>query len=151
MTVTVSAWFGVALVLSACFWLGVWARPRLATLRRRIGGSLGRAPASGRGKAGTVERVRTYTECWTAGQRRADTVTPELPPGWSKISAPLLFTVITGGSRGEDKPRAAAGTKRQAFERVFLELAPLANAGDRYAQSALRILLKGAANAANAN
>jgi hypothetical protein len=110
MTVTVSAWFGVALVLSACFWLGVWARPRLATLRRRIGGSLGRAPASERGKAGTVERVRTYTECWTAGPRRAER-------GWagaaSRGGARLSALFRSAGSRGQTASRCGRG-----FERV---------------------------------
>jgi hypothetical protein len=108
MTVTVSAWFGVALVLSACFWLGVWARPRLASLRRRSGGSLGRVPASERGKAGTVERVRTYTECWKGGPQPADTDRPGVVLEWSKTSALTSFGAASAGSRGEGKQRADA-------------------------------------------
>jgi hypothetical protein len=112
MTVTVSAWFGVAFCLSSCFWLGVWARPKLASLRRLIGGSLGREPASGRGRAGTVERVRTYTGCWTVGPLRAEGVTLETPCEGSRTTAPTVFTGALAGSRGADKPRADASSDR---------------------------------------
>jgi hypothetical protein len=76
MTVHVSAWYGVALILWSCFWLGAWARPRLVSLRRLVGGWLGRGRASGRGRAGTVERVRTYTGCSTVGGLREEFPVP---------------------------------------------------------------------------
>jgi hypothetical protein len=108
VTFTVSAWFGVALVLSACFWLGVWARPRLATLRRRIGGSPALGRASERGKAGTVERVRTYTECSTAGKRRAGPETLARIQERSRTIERMFSTGGSAGSRGEGKRRADA-------------------------------------------
>jgi hypothetical protein len=108
MTVHISAWYGVALILQSCFWLGVWARPRLAGLRRLAGGWLGRVPASGSGKAGTVERVRTYTGCSTAGLPQAGLVTRATPLAESRTFGPTAFIAASAGSRGADKQRPDA-------------------------------------------
>lgn len=108
MTVTVSAWFGVALVLSSCFWLGVWARPRLASLRRRAGGSRGLGRASGNGNRAMVRRVRTYTACSTGGALRAGTDALTTPRDRSRITVRTGSTAASDGRPGALTPRQDA-------------------------------------------